>query len=71
MYLEGGSTSDPVRVKQTPSGSWTGHITTPDGVVTLGPYPFDELLAVMDDWLKVAIRDARRELGNLERLVRE
>lgn len=71
MYVEGPTSSDPVRVHQTLKGDWVGHIDTPEGVVTFGPHPFDELLAVMDDWLKVAIRDARRELGNLERLVRE
>ena len=71
MYIEGGSTSDPVRVHQTASGCWVGHIDTPEGVVTFGPYPWAELLAVMDDWLKVAIREARREIWNLERLVGE
>jgi len=71
MYVEGGINPDPVRVHQTASRGWVGHIDTPEGVVTFGPYPWGELLAVMDDWLKVAIREARREIHNLEQLVHE
>lgn len=70
MFTEGPTSSNPVSVHRTPKGNWVGHIDTPEGVVTFGPHPFDELLAVMDDWLKVAIREARRELRNLEQLMR-
>lgn len=67
MLIEGGNTRSPIHVHQTTGRKWVGRITTPDGVVTLGPYPFDELIAVMNDWLRVEIGKVKRELHDLHR----
>lgn len=64
MYVQG-PTTDPVRVTQTGTGRYVGHIQGVDDVEVFGPYPLDELIAVMADWLEVQLRQVRAELDAL------
>lgn len=63
MYTEG--PASPVLVWQTPSGNYAGSFPSDENHTVFGPYPLEELVAVMADWLDVEIGKVKRELDAL------